>query len=528
MSTGNLLTQTDGASHNILARMARSPLIAYLLLGGMILLEACALIVEARQKPFWIDEILTFQVSGLHPFARLWDALSAGMDGMPPAYYAIMQLTRLLPGDPEAILRLPSVVGYALTLFAVYSFARTRWTPLAGLAAVMLIMLTPFRQYGIEARSYALLVGCVAASGALWQRIDRNRFATPLFAAFLMLSVSLHYCAIVLLTAFGAAELTYSLLAKRVRWSVWLSFLLATSVSIATLPILLRTAKLFNAHFWAKPALRDITATYGYYLGIVGWLTAVFLVTFAVLFGAMALRAIQSYRSHDTTCDRSDWPDLVLVAGFLLYPALLVIIALSLHGGYTPRYGWPVIIGVALATVYFFKSLNPRISLAPIMATVLTLFVWRGVTDVWTLSHGVKGLASTQRTALLKVAREFPELPIIMDSKHQYFVADHYSLPELKSRLMTVTDIDMAVRLDGSDTVDRMTMIVASHIPLRALDLSELSSLPNGFVLVAAVGERYWTRKYLVEQHYHLDLIATDAESDIYKAEKDRGRIAPP
>lgn len=527
MSTGNHLAHIDGASHPILARMARSPLIAHLLLGGMILLEACALLVEAHQKPFWIDEILTFHVSGLHPFARVWDALYAGMDGMTPTYYAIMQVTRLLPGDPETVLRIPSIAGYALTLFSVYSFARTRWMPLAGLAAVMLIMLTPFRQYGIEARSYALLVGCFAASAALWQRIDRHHFATPLFTVFLVLAVSLHYYAIILLSAFGAAELTYSLLAKRVRWSVWFSFLLATSASIATLPILLRTAKLFSAHFWSRPALRDIAATYGFYLGIIGWFTAIFIVTFAVLFGAMARRAVQSYRSDDTKGDRSDWPDLVLVVGFLSYPALLVIVALALHGGYTPRYGWPVIIGVALATVFFFKPLSQRIPLGPITIIVLTLFACRGIADVWALAHGARDLTRTQWATLLNVARESPGLPIIMDSKQQYFVADHYAPPELKSRLMTVIDTDMAARLDGYDTDDRFTQVAANYTPLHIINLSELNSLPNGFFFVAAAGQRYWIRKYLVEHRYHLALIATDTESDIYKAEQGRGHTTP-
>jgi hypothetical protein len=86
-----------------------------------------------------------------------------------------------------------------MTLLGVYRFTRKRLPALAGLAAVLLITLTPFRWYALEARSYSLLVGFLAISALLWQRIGEKRFMTPLFALFLTVGVSFHHLAVVVI-----------------------------------------------------------------------------------------------------------------------------------------------------------------------------------------------------------------------------------------------------------------------------------------------------------------------------------------
>ena len=143
----------------LLARVASSPQFEYILLVSILIWAAGALLLEARSKLFWYDELLTFHVSGLQPFSLLWKALLAGADGMPAGYYIIIRLARMIPGDPHIILRLPSIFGYIMTLLGVYWFAQKRLPAAAGLAAVVLMTLSHFREYAIEARSYALLVG---------------------------------------------------------------------------------------------------------------------------------------------------------------------------------------------------------------------------------------------------------------------------------------------------------------------------------------------------------------------------------
>ena len=181
----------------------------------------------ASRQRFWYDEIGTFHLANLRPFS-LWKALQAGADSSPPGYHVILQLVKILPGDPLVTLRLPSILGYLLSLLAVYWFASRKLPAIAGVAAVLLITLSPFRAYALEARSYSLLVGFLAISAVLWQRIDEKRFMTPLFALFLALAVSCHYLAVVAVSSFGVAELTWTFLSRRIRWWVWAACLLAT------------------------------------------------------------------------------------------------------------------------------------------------------------------------------------------------------------------------------------------------------------------------------------------------------------
>jgi hypothetical protein len=186
-----------GNPASVFARISSSPRFEHIALLSILAWVSVALILEARAKLFWYDELLTFHVSGLQPFSLLWKALLAGADGMPPGFYLIIRLARMIPGDPHVILRLPSILGYILTLVGVYWFAEERMPAPAGLAVVVLVTLSHFREYAIEARSYALLVGFLAIAAVCWQRFGERWFMAPLFAIFLTLAVACHPLAVV-------------------------------------------------------------------------------------------------------------------------------------------------------------------------------------------------------------------------------------------------------------------------------------------------------------------------------------------
>ena len=305
------------------ARVITSPQFAPALLVTVLLWEFGVLFFEASRKPFWYDELLTFYVSSLQPFPLFWSALTAGVDGMPLGYYLLVRVARILPGDPHVTLRLPSILGYLMTLLGVYWFSRKRLPAIAGLAAVFLITLSPFRGYAVEARSYSLLVGFLAISAVLWQRIDEKRFMTPLLALFLTLAVSSHHLAVVAISSFGIAEFTWTLLSGRIRWGVWAACLLATSPFFVGLPIpsalpghfrqeLLVATGLGNGHL----GLMDPT------WGLTSRLALVLIAFFGIVVGDSLLRM---YRTPGKgSLDERDFrpPEIILVGGFLYFPCL--------------------------------------------------------------------------------------------------------------------------------------------------------------------------------------------------------------
>src|SRR3954452_25576034 len=114
MSTGSPMLASN------LLRLRDSSRVFSVLLLVVIAVQLCVLVATALRKPFWFDEMLTWHVSGLDSFSRILEALRAGVDGMPPAYYAAVRLARMFPIDEQITLRLPSLIGYFLTLAGVY------------------------------------------------------------------------------------------------------------------------------------------------------------------------------------------------------------------------------------------------------------------------------------------------------------------------------------------------------------------------------------------------------------------------
>jgi mannosyltransferase len=122
-----------------------------------------ARLMHIQHKPFWFDEVLTFRRAHLG-----WSGLVADSftNRHMPSYFLIVRWFDGL-GDSALALRLPSVLFGAAGVMVVFDIARRIGGRTAGIAAALLMALSPQQvQYGQEARSYTLAVLLVAI--ALW------------------------------------------------------------------------------------------------------------------------------------------------------------------------------------------------------------------------------------------------------------------------------------------------------------------------------------------------------------------------
>lgn len=500
------------------AHVAASPRFASALLLSVVAWEFVVLLLRASGKPFWYDELLTFHISSLRPFSLLWSALQTGVDGMPPGYYALVQLARVIPGDPRVTLRLPSILGYILSLLGVYWFARKRLPASAGLAAVILMTLSPFREYALEARSYSLLVGFLAISAVLWQRIGEKRFMTPLLAVFLTLAVSSHHLAVVAVLLFGIAELTWTVLSRQIRWGVWAVCLLATCPFFLSLPLLLQFREIFGKHFWSRPSWGTTVSTYGVYLGLDPRPTVVLIALFGIVVGDSLLRMLRKPRAESP--ERSFGPpEIILIGGLLSYPALLVVLTKLLQSGYTPRYGWPAILGLVLASVYLFRNVWSTSSSAHLLGALLIAFAAQTVYDFRPPAQAGSTRVHERWTRLAELSRDEPGIPVVIGNGGTFLDAVTYAPPELRNRLVQVVDADIAARLTGSDSVDQTNRLLARFIPVRVEGLAAFQAAQQRFLLCSG-GQFDWFTQYLLERKYRLRLLARDAGSSIYIAER--------
>jgi hypothetical protein len=483
------------------------PWFASVLLLSLIAWEVGVLLLLASRKPFWYDELLTLRFSTLQPFSRFWTALQTGADGMPVGYYLIVRLVNTLSGNAHVILRLPSIIGYILALLGVYWFVRKRLSGIVSLAAVVLITLSPFRTYALEARSYALLVGFLAISVVLWQRIDDQPRLKPLLALFLALSVCTHYYGVLAISSVAIAELTWTSLSRRIRWEVWAAFLIGTLPFFLGLPILLRFRDLFGQNFHSKPSWSMVVTTYPEYLGLDVKLALVLILFFAVLAGQRLLRTLRGHREEISRHDFS-LPEIMLVGGLLFYPAFLVVLTKVLGGGYVPRYGWPAVLGMVLGSVYLLRTSWLQSWTWQFLAVLLLVFIYQARIDIKQIFASEPAGVSEPWIRFAELSRAEIDVPVVIGSPLTFLEASQYAPPELRERL---------VQLVGAD---RGTRLLAQFIPLKFEDLAAFQVEHSRFMLCSGGFAADAMTQYFLDKRYRLTLLSEYGGHSLYIAER--------
>jgi len=133
------------------------PAVALLLLALSLRLHGLA------AKPLWLDEIATLHRATMTVHDLILSSLQARHY---PSYFLLMWLVAKF-GTSAWVLRLPSAIFGALDAALVYGIGCEIEGPVAGLAAGLLLALSPFAvQYSQEARSYTLVASLILV--ALW------------------------------------------------------------------------------------------------------------------------------------------------------------------------------------------------------------------------------------------------------------------------------------------------------------------------------------------------------------------------
>jgi hypothetical protein len=497
-----------------------SRLVSILLLA-VLTCEIVLLCLAAQRKLFWDDELLTLHISSLRPFPIMWRALESGVDAMTPAYYGLVVLARTLPGDISILLRLSSLIGYILSLLGVYWFTRKRFPPVAALSAALVISLLPYRQYAIEARSYAMLVGLLAISAALWQRVDEEWWAKPLFFVCLTLAVAMHHLAVVSLLSFGMAELVFVRSSRRVRWNVWTMLLMATFPFLLSLPLSMHIKAVQGSHFWASTWWGMVFTTYGnifnvdVHLALVG----------VAMFGLALIGVIWGlWYSPCQSQSKNGFqpPEVVLIGGLLIYPAVLVILAKVAGSVYTARYGLPAILAFALTLVFLLGDIWTKPTATRLLAALLLVFLYQAGTDVrFRFRYHPKPEDNWSGITRFCIAN--PGIPVAVDSGDAYLQIMYYASPELTKRLVRVVNPEAAVRWTGTDTSEIGYLLFRQFFPWRIEESERFLTVHKKF-FVLLDGSNFtvftWLRQYLLEKKYHLTLVWQDNSSSIWLAEK--------
>jgi hypothetical protein len=144
-------------AHQPSGRFAAPPALAPGEAGGLAVLTVLAFWLRwhaVDAEPLWFDELLTWRRAAAAPAALVADAFAGAHY---PLYFLVAAGALALFGDSVAALRAPSVLFGTLCVPLAFLIARALAGRGAGLAAAVLVTLSPFAvTYAQEARPYAM------------------------------------------------------------------------------------------------------------------------------------------------------------------------------------------------------------------------------------------------------------------------------------------------------------------------------------------------------------------------------------
>src|ERR1700733_206895 len=141
--------------------------LVWLILFGVFYL---GLVLPASFRPFWYDELFTYNVATLPGFRAMWDALRHGADLNPPFFYVVTHAAVSVFGPTEFGLRTPAIAGFLVMCCCLYAFVAHRAGACYGFIAMLLPVVTGALRWAFEARAYGLMLGFCGLALISWQR----------------------------------------------------------------------------------------------------------------------------------------------------------------------------------------------------------------------------------------------------------------------------------------------------------------------------------------------------------------------
>jgi hypothetical protein len=483
-------------------------------LWGLLALVAYAMVrslVYARAKPLWFDEFLTLAVSRQADFRAIHEALSQGVDGQPQLFYMVERSAAWLIPNEHIGYRLLSVLGFACTLTLLYVFVKTRnGAKPAFICASLLLTTQLFTYYAAEARPYSILTACIALSLVCYQRAPAALWVGGMFVSLLFASM-LHYYAVLFVLPFFLAESTVLYKTKLVRFSVWLALLVAPAPLIISLPLLLRLKQLWGAHFWNQSY---IGPGYGIFFGSASeWGTALAGITVVALLASFlsATREPEDARGSSA----ASVAERVLILSLILLPMAAYTAAKITHAPFVNRYFLPAILGIAAAVGYILAQVKPR---SIMLAAIFVLFLI-GVQELLFWKSIRSAGAPFGRFANLAEAVHRESLPIVVSDLNMYLQVCHYASPELRQRILALVDPGDSVIYTGTDTAEKIAVILRSYAPITVLDYAPFAASHPAFLLYSNRTEADWWPGRLLHDGHRLQVLAVRGSDTMYLVE---------
>jgi 4-amino-4-deoxy-L-arabinose transferase-like glycosyltransferase len=410
-----------------------------------------SLLVRARAKPFWHDEIYTILHAGLPTFGTMWRAGVDGFDLSPPLNTWLTRLVHAVAGVGHISTRVPPMLGYMTMTTVVFYLLKSRANTLTALSGALLPGFTAAYRYSYEARGYGLMVGLFALALYAWSEAARERSRTihlTLLAAALAGSVWNHYYGVLVFVPIAVGECVRALQRRRLDRGVLVAFVAACLVIVPIYP-LAAAARTQSESFWSRASTADIAGAYQFVFAPLlerdfGYA--------AIAIAALAL-LVRTRRSARQIQRRVPAYEVWAGSAALLIPVLAVGMGIIVTGVFVPRYAMSAVLGLALVVPILVWQRHSRAAVAEVVLCGFLLFAFVRSMGPSLLSPPLFTDPYLSKPLLQGALTSGPG--VVSSSSLQFLQHWYYTPTALKGRLRYLADVDNAKRFTASDTIDR-------------------------------------------------------------------------
>ncbi len=435
--------------------------LAFLILPIASLIISCILV--SSKKNFWSDELFSYYFISDSSFSHMLTAFHDKINNTPILYFFLSWFWDKIFGSSELSYRLFSSITFCIALVSVWITLRRHynfWPTTIGTLGVFCTSYVILYQNS-EARMYGLFLAVSALAFCLYDKFYNNE--KPSYKS-LVLNAGIHVAIIHshLFGPFYSGGILLSLILsdrylKLWRPKIYLSIILSWLTFILYIPSFLIQADAGNPRTWLPlPNLSDLLSFYNLSVFvspiIFGFL--IFICALHFIFKQRFTDESKLLRQENVSPNRSV-PIILFACIFFMLPAFVWVYSCAIKPIFWYRYMIPSALGVIILLTEVssrlitmpiigdtFKKNNLikiiRFLMVPGGLIILTLyFLWLPVSVAQNFRSGPKSSWAFEEF------KEYPDLPIVMQSSDQFLIRNFYS--PLRNKYFFILDWEAAV-----------------------------------------------------------------------------------
>jgi hypothetical protein len=467
------------------------------------------LLVRARAKPFWHDEIYTVLHAQLPSLGAMWSASLDGFDLSPPLNTWLTRFVHQAAGVGPVASRAAPIAGFLLMTLATFALLRRRTNAATALAGALLPCFTAAYRYAYEARGYGLMVGLFAVALYAWSEAARGHRRGPhavILAVALAASVWNHYYGVLGFLPIGIGEAVRSVRSRRIDVAI-VSALAASILALVPLIPLAAAARAQAHSFWSPAALSEIGPVYRF---LFGSLLETPLPAAAAVLALLVLAARR--RTAPEAGRHIALHEAAAFGAALCLPVFGILLGLGFTGVFVPRYAMAAVVGCSLVVPLAVWRANTRGNVGELFLCGFLAVAF--VRDMGPSLSTPPVLQDPYLTRpLLQRATAGPR-EAISASSLQFLQYWYYSPAPQKGRLRYLADPEEARRYMGSDTIDRGYLALRrwTTVPIEVFD-DYVAANPELHVHEAGSG---WLLRKLADQRAEREQVAAGPGERLY------------